>query len=114
MYCRICGKEIKDEAVVCPHCGCAVKEEPIKNYEEEYDNEKSDKINIMSLVGFILSLISLFLALWGTVAIVGLILSIIGLVQCNQNGERLKGLASAGIIISIGSLCYTCYVLGIF
>ena len=24
MYCNHCGKEIIDEAVVCPHCGCAV------------------------------------------------------------------------------------------
>ncbi len=23
MYCRFCGQEIKDDAVVCPHCGCA-------------------------------------------------------------------------------------------
>lgn len=26
MYCRECGKEINDKAVVCIHCGCAVKE----------------------------------------------------------------------------------------
>ena len=24
MFCSKCGKEIVDEAVVCPHCGCAV------------------------------------------------------------------------------------------
>ena len=24
MYCRECGKEINDKAVVCIHCGCAV------------------------------------------------------------------------------------------
>ena len=23
-YCSKCGKEILDEAIVCPHCGCAV------------------------------------------------------------------------------------------
>ncbi|MBO7394077.1 MAG: zinc-ribbon domain-containing protein, partial [Abditibacteriota bacterium] len=22
-YCRQCGKELLDEAVICPHCGCA-------------------------------------------------------------------------------------------
>lgn len=24
MFCKNCGKEIDDKAVVCPHCGCAV------------------------------------------------------------------------------------------
>lgn len=23
-YCTHCGKEIMDDAVICPHCGCAV------------------------------------------------------------------------------------------
>ena len=22
MYCKTCGKEVNDNAVVCPHCGC--------------------------------------------------------------------------------------------
>ena len=26
MYCSKCGKEIMDEAIICPGCGCAVKE----------------------------------------------------------------------------------------
>lgn len=25
MYCKECGKEINDKAVVCPSCGCAIK-----------------------------------------------------------------------------------------
>ncbi|MBR3790704.1 MAG: zinc-ribbon domain-containing protein, partial [Clostridia bacterium] len=25
MFCKKCGKEINDEAVVCVHCGCRVK-----------------------------------------------------------------------------------------
>ena len=31
-FCSKCGKEIMDEAVVCPNCGCAVKKEstPVK------------------------------------------------------------------------------------
>lgn len=24
-YCSHCGKEILDEAVICPHCGCAIE-----------------------------------------------------------------------------------------
>ena len=28
MFCRQCGKEVMDQAVVCPHCGCAVNGSP--------------------------------------------------------------------------------------
>ena len=24
-FCSNCGKEVSDQAVVCPHCGCAVQ-----------------------------------------------------------------------------------------
>ena len=30
-YCQKCGKEIMDEAVVCPSCGCSVANSEIKN-----------------------------------------------------------------------------------
>ena len=30
-YCSHCGKEIMDEAVMCPHCGCAVESNPAVN-----------------------------------------------------------------------------------
>ena len=26
MFCKKCGKEIDDEAVICPHCGCKAKD----------------------------------------------------------------------------------------
>lgn len=26
MFCRKCGKEVLDEAVVCPHCGCQISD----------------------------------------------------------------------------------------
>ena len=34
-YCAQCGAQLVDEAVVCPHCGCAVKK--ILNGEEVED-----------------------------------------------------------------------------
>lgn len=110
MFCKVCGKEINDEAVICPHCGCSVKEIPVTAVDNGVAGEKK-KVNAMSITGFVLSLVSLLIALFGTVAVVGLILSIIGLVQCNQKGERLKGLAIAGIIVSAASLLYTVIVL---
>lgn len=29
-YCSSCGSELKDEAVICPKCGCAVNERTLK------------------------------------------------------------------------------------
>lgn len=28
-FCSKCGKEIHEEAEICPHCGCRVKSEPL-------------------------------------------------------------------------------------
>ena len=109
MFCKKCGSEINDDAVICVKCGCSTKEEPPVPTAEQLAQKK--KINVLCLVGFVLSLVSLLIALYGTVAIAGMVLSIIGLVQANRTGERLKGLGIAGIVVSAGSLIYTVYSL---
>ena len=113
MYCKTCGKEINDNAVICPHCGCSTKHEP-----DGIKSDSADKNNLMSLLGFILSLVSFVLYFLVVVSIIGLIFSIIGLIQCNQRGERLKGLAITGIILSSVSvifmvLMFTLVMLGV-
>ena len=114
MFCKSCGKEVKDEAVICPYCGCALAKIAV-NGETEKPEEKR-KINVLCLVGFILSALSwlLFFLLNGIarvvsfsrgivclffsiIGIVGLILSIIGVVQSNRKNGRLKSLGVAGI-----------------
>jgi hypothetical protein len=52
----------------------------------------SDKTNILSIIG----LVSAFF-----IPLVGLVLSIIGLVQINKRGEKGKGLAISGIVASV-------------
>ncbi len=37
MFCSKCGKEINDEAVVCVHCGCAVKDTSNVVANDEHD-----------------------------------------------------------------------------
>jgi len=32
MFCNKCGKEVNDEAVVCIHCGCSLKEDISSSY----------------------------------------------------------------------------------
>ena len=95
MFCKNCGKEINDEAVVCPNCGVAT--EKMAQNSAPVPAQK----NTMALVGFILALLGFNL--------IALILSIVGLVNAKKpefNGDG-KGFAIAGIIIS-------CLYIGLF
>ena len=108
MYCKTCGNEINDNAIICPKCGCPTKETTSSTTNEPTETKK---INILCIIGFVLSLISLFLSLYGIVPIASLVLSIIGVVQAGKKGEKLKGLGIAGICVSVGSFIYTVFVL---
>lgn len=82
MFCKNCGKEIDDRAVVCPNCGVQVGTvAPAEN-----------KTNVLAIVGFIFAFI---------MPIVGLICSIIGRNKAPECGGNGKGLATAGIVISV-------------
>lgn len=79
MFCKNCGKEISDGAVVCPYCGVQVG-----NFAEK-------KTNTLAVVGFVFAFIF---------PIVGLICSIIARKKCREEGLEGDELALAGIIIS--------------
>lgn len=95
MFCKNCGKEIDDSALVCPNCGVATD-----NMVKATAPVASVQKNTMALVGFILSFFTSF---------IGLIISIMGLSNSKKpeyNGDG-RGLAIAGIIISsIGTAVY--------
>ena len=55
MYCRTCGKEINDNAVICPHCGCATGNAPNVPFEQR--NKKTTGI----LLGLFLGIIGLII-----------------------------------------------------
>lgn len=84
MYCKNCGREIDDNAAVCPYCGVAVAP-----WKQETAVKQS---NTIAVVGFIFSFL---------IALVGLICSIIGFRNAPQCGGKGRGLALAGIIISV-------------
>ncbi len=61
MFCSKCGKEIFDEAVMCPHCGCAINNKIDSNAETEktQNNDKSKKLGVAFIIsGAINALIS--------------------------------------------------------
>ncbi|WNY33058.1 DUF4190 domain-containing protein [Curtobacterium flaccumfaciens] len=57
----------------------------------------SDRFNVMAIVGFVLAFV---------VNIAGLVVSIIALSQIKKTGERGRGLALAGVIISALSVVF--------
>ena len=51
-YCSQCGKELVDEAVVCPNCGCAVQA-PVSQQEDK----PSTGLNILAFLFPVIGLI---------------------------------------------------------
>ncbi len=86
-YCKNCGNEIDENAVVCPKCGAPTAK---PSYEKQ--------TNTIAIVGFILSFF---------IAIAGLICSIIGYKKSRELDGKGKGFALAGIIISAAEIVLT-------
>ncbi len=57
MYCRNCGQQIDDNALVCPHCGVAQREVPTVPYV------KDEGGFLWALLGFCVPLVGLILYL---------------------------------------------------
>lgn len=81
-YCKKCGKQIDDNATICPYC---VASQNTVVYNQSYGT------NGFAIAGFILSFLG---------GLLGLIFSIIGCVKAPQYGGKGKGLAIAGITLS--------------
>lgn len=59
-FCRKCGEEIDNEAVICPKCGVPQRELKTNSSQREYDDQSSG-LPIVSalipLIGFVLALV---------------------------------------------------------
>ena len=95
-FCSECGKELEENSKVCKNCGKQIEENINSVDKRAVTTTKS--ANGFAIAGFVLSLVSLLCC--GTTSLLGLIFSIIGLVNANKNQGEGKGLAIAGIIIS--------------
>lgn len=88
MFCKHCGKEISDEAFICPNCGVPMKQTVVEQTEVP---TKLVDMNTFAIVGFIIAFLS---------SAIGLVLSIFGLIHANRYyAGKGKGLAIAGIVI---------------
>ena len=57
MFCKNCGKEVSDNAVVCIHCGASIDKTPTKTLSGE------SKTGLGALLGVFLGLIGLIIGL---------------------------------------------------
>ena len=99
MFCKNCGKQIDDNSVVCPYCGAETKSQATAQqpqYQQPYQQQYTEKrSNSYAIAGFVLAFFF---------ALLGLIFSIIGLRKVDECGGSGKGLAIAGIVLSILSM----------
>ncbi len=105
MYCKKCGQEINENAIICPHCGVATdnmsKTAPVPAQK-----------NTIALVGFILSFF---------VPMVGLILSIIGYQNVKKpeyagdgRSFAVAGIAISAVYLGIALICVVFYFVIVF
>ena len=59
MFCVHCGQEIRDEAVICPFCGCTVSGGAVANGEAKSSYTAAKIFMIISCVIYAFSLIPL-------------------------------------------------------
>lgn len=130
MYCVKCGHQNSPEAAFCSVCGtprqAATAHSPYGSADQPSATEPDYRVNgyaiparpaavqkapnnIMCVLGFVISLISLLLNFFGLVGIAATIVSVIGLSSAKQKNENGRALAVAGIVIGVISICYGLY-----
>ena len=98
-FCTHCGKQVLDDAIICPGCGCSVQyDNKTKTTSAQptatpvYSAPVNDTYSPLSIAGFVCSFFT---------TIVGLILSIVAYNEAKRTGsQKSKSMSTAGIVIS--------------
>lgn len=99
MFCKNCGKEIDDKAMVCPNCGVGTDNLSVMTDKGENTNRKANPCAIIGFIFSLIAMLSTFIVFVYWVAFAaGLVLSIIGYVKAKKLNSG-KGLAIAGIVL---------------
>ena len=101
MYCPNCGFKNEEGSAYCGNCGSNMNVKTTISYP---NNDVNEKYNPWAIAGFVLSLVNIFMGATLLPGILGLVFSSMGNSQIKEVGGKGKGLAIAGIIISIVSL----------
>lgn len=98
-FCTHCGKQVLDDAIICPACGCSVQYDGKSKTTSGqptvtpvYSAPVNDTYSALSIAGFVCSFFT---------TIVGLVLSIVAFNEAKRTGsQKSKSMSTAGIIIS--------------
>ncbi|MDE5766576.1 MAG: zinc-ribbon domain-containing protein [Clostridia bacterium] len=117
-FCTHCGKEVMDDALICPNCGCSVQYDetpqgaaaPNAPQPQYRAPAPVDNYSTMSIIGLVLSFFTAF---------VGLIISVMAYNEAKNTGSlKSQSMAKAGIIIGavemgLGVLGVIIYIIAI-
>lgn len=116
MFCIHCGKEIPEGSAYCPECGGVQKVEevpvtdaplsPMAEPDPAPAPLAKTKYNALSIVGFVIGLVSWFLNFWGLMGIAALVVSILGLLGCHRKNEKGMVFAIVGICSGVVNIIY--------
>lgn len=106
MFCGNCGKNADDGKTYCDNCANLLHSETEKRKENNRQEAANPKLSIIALVGFVLGCVSFLINFMGILGILALVLSIIGFAQINNNGEKGKGFAVAGMLLGAIGVIY--------
>ena len=97
MYCKNCGKQIDDRAVICPHCGVPVETEKVKPGTPG-----------LCVAGFVISILSIWFGMIFCIPpILAITLSALGNRRAKKNGFY-SNLGTAGLVIGIITTIFWC------
>ena len=100
--CVHCQQHFYGEHDSCPNCGHPFTPDEKKQmaWAMQRHNTGAGTTNGLSIAGFVISLVSLFWALYGVIGLLGWILSACGKSKAVNEGGK-TGLATAGIVLGI-------------
>ena len=103
MFCRNCGHQLDDRAVICTQCGILVGD---LNLGVSAPKKNDERINGYGIASFAVSLASIWLGMFFAIAsLAGLGLGITAFVLRSKY-NKANGLALAGFIIGIVSTVF--------
>lgn len=107
MFCEKCGKEIMDEAVICPNCGCGTSKNNFQSNNTMQLNEENNIISSISNLTAPARILSIFIPMIGIIiASIGLFkISSAKMLQLSANGkytlDNNKSSFTTSIIIAV-------------
>ena len=117
-HCPACGTKIEGDSKFCTTCGYSLETKVNNQNSSQASNTNATNTNYdinsnfttyegvkqytngMAIAGLVISIVSLILCC-GSISLIGLIFSIIGMNKAKQNNDIGKGIAIGGLVVNI-------------